>query len=238
MPVQQQHGQASQQGPSHAPKAKSGPAAKSYKIPPKQSPVPLPANFLAAMASSPSSIQGSNSGPLPPAAAGGPPPTLTAREPAKAAAPAPVRGPAGLAISPRPESMPVQGVRSSVTPVPVPVPAPRLSNPPPAQAPPPQTMMARPAAALPMTGSAMAAAMLAAPGPGPASAGPGPLQQQQQQQGHANGPPAGPLHGAVGQAQQQEFPDVPGCESMRFVERMMENLKRVSQRGATDGGGG
>ncbi|PHH79030.1 hypothetical protein CDD80_5744 [Ophiocordyceps camponoti-rufipedis] len=35
---------------------------------------------------------------------------------------------------------------------------------------------------------------------------------------------------------QQEFPDVPGSESMRFVERMMENLKRVSQRADVDNG--
>jgi flagellum-specific peptidoglycan hydrolase FlgJ len=28
----------------------------------------------------------------------------------------------------------------------------------------------------------------------------------------------------------QEFPDVPGCESMEFVERMMQNLRRASQR--------
>lgn len=30
--------------------------------------------------------------------------------------------------------------------------------------------------------------------------------------------------------QPEGFPDVPGCESMEFVERMMENLRRASQR--------
>jgi hypothetical protein len=33
--------------------------------------------------------------------------------------------------------------------------------------------------------------------------------------------------------QPEGFPDVPGCESMEFVERMMENLRRASQRRST-----
>ncbi|KEY69691.1 hypothetical protein S7711_03177 [Stachybotrys chartarum IBT 7711] len=45
--------------------------------------------------------------------------------------------------------------------------------------------------------------------------------------------PSGPIgvQPKLGQSPQtQEFPDVPGCESMEFVERMMQNLRRASQR--------
>lgn len=35
----------------------------------------------------------------------------------------------------------------------------------------------------------------------------------------------------TGTYEPQEFPDVPGCESMEFVERLMSNLRKVSQRG-------
>jgi hypothetical protein len=35
----------------------------------------------------------------------------------------------------------------------------------------------------------------------------------------------------TGTYEPQGFPDVPGCESMEFVERLMSNLRKVSQRG-------
>lgn len=35
----------------------------------------------------------------------------------------------------------------------------------------------------------------------------------------------------TGPYEPQGFPDVPGCESMEFVERLMSNLRKVSQRG-------
>lgn len=39
-----------------------------------------------------------------------------------------------------------------------------------------------------------------------------------------------PLAGVLAHYQPQEFPDVPGSESMEFVEKLMENLRKVSQR--------
>lgn len=38
----------------------------------------------------------------------------------------------------------------------------------------------------------------------------------------------------TGSFEPQGFPDVPGCESMEFVERLMSNLRKVSQRGTID----
>lgn len=35
----------------------------------------------------------------------------------------------------------------------------------------------------------------------------------------------------TGPYEPEGFPDVPGCESMEFVERLMSNLRKVSQRG-------
>lgn len=226
--VASQHMPPSQQPLVQVPRAKTGPAQSSTKVglpaavhlalqstkpatqtPPKQSPVPLPANFLAAMASSPSSSQSCKPGPVDP-----PPQAWTATERAKAAMQTSQHAHVTM-LTPGPGAQPsfAMGTRG---PHATPARLPSMSLTPSS----PQDMM-RQAGTVPSTEKG--------PGPRPAQSGGGLPNDQ-----HGLSESPGIQAGASAQVA-HEFSDVPGCESTRFVERMMENLKRASQRGAGDG---
>ncbi|KAJ4857686.1 jmjC domain, hydroxylase domain-containing protein [Trichoderma breve] len=148
-------------------KPKPTPVSKSYKVPSKQSPVPLPANFLAAMTPSagtpaPSSAKHS---PLQPGSPQGAYPSTKA---AVASSPSPPQESTSPGSSTPKAVQPPQ--RISTTPVPLP-------------------------------------------------------KFSMSFQGTSSSPTKTAMH-----HQPEGFPDVPGCESMEFVERMMENLRKASQR--------
>ncbi|RSM05768.1 hypothetical protein CEP52_006065 [Fusarium oligoseptatum] len=190
--------------PNQSSRPKMAPPAKPYKIPPKESPVPLPANFLAAMSSTQSS----------------PPAGPTQKSP-----------------------------KGSVTTKQTPVPIPQLPGIPPVAS---QQHPGVPRQAIldqsprgprktPTGASTRQSARLAHT---PTSTSPTSAQAHKQA-------PAHPVQAAqrtltesaqkesnvpskTGPYEPQGFPDVPGCESMEFVERLMSNLRKVSQRGTMD----
>lgn len=253
-------------------KPKPAPAPKSYKVglpaaislslkstksamqvPPKQSPVPLPAGFLAAMASSPgtpaqSSPKPSSAQPSSPQA-GSP----NAKSAMTSSSSTSLRGsatPVGSA-----SKAPQQPQRISVTPVPLPKfsilpqeskagtiipPAkPESSNLPQAKGPngpedgvpgatTPKAEATTEEAAVPsietpfntnnvIPDMKQSAALLTP-------------SFTINQQTMADRPPQPHAAQTTMHHQPEGFPDVPGCESMEFVERMMENLRRASQR--------
>ncbi|POR34593.1 DNA damage-responsive transcriptional repressor RPH1 [Tolypocladium paradoxum] len=215
----QQHGQPVQQPSPQVPRPRPTPVPKSYKVPPKQSPVPLPANFLAAMGSSPGtpapeSRQSSAQPTVQPATASN---VASGNEPAQG----PQHAQSGAVSTPGQETPSAQAVRKSTTPVPVP----RLPgwSPPPAAS---QGPAPKPEAAI-LT--EMVPTVVTADAQGPAPSG-----MYHDEHDHNAQPPSGQTSSSANR--QQEFADVPGCESMEFVERMMENLKRASQRDAANRG--
>ncbi|KAH7133337.1 hypothetical protein B0J13DRAFT_481032 [Dactylonectria estremocensis] len=155
------------------PKPAPVPAQKVYRMPPKESPVPLPANFLAAMTSSPKTTKSS--------------PTQT---------------------------VPGDTIKVSTTPIPIPQ-LPGMMN---SSGPMTQVSARLPATSLPAS-----------------SQGQGKVSENH------TGQPAQTTHQTKDQPlaeasstdapfAPQGFPDVPGCESMEFVERLMQNLRKVSQQ--------
>jgi hypothetical protein len=171
--------------PTQANKAKPKPQPKAYKvgapntciylylancnlqIPEKESPVPLPANFLAALMSSPNTPHGPKNSP---------PQNNTS------------------AGSPKSETIPSAGTKTSATPVPLPNFA--------------KAALGQQNSSNGQNGS--------------------PTQQDRQQPLST----AAPVQSSVPIGNhRQEFADVPGRESMEFVENMMLNLRRASLQG-------
>ncbi|KAI5458125.1 hypothetical protein BGZ63DRAFT_427404 [Mariannaea sp. PMI_226] len=201
------------QTPSHKPKPAAPLAQKSYKIPAKESPVPLPANFLAAITSvAPSPATAAAQVQLTPAASttsnasleGSNQVSSTSQTHRTAASP----------------STPVitEGSKISITPVPIP----QL----PGMAPPSLSE----GGSLPMneqTGSK--------------------AESDRETEATSHASPTGQLHSAPSapntqltsanssniKSEPQSFADVPGGGSMDFVERLMQNLRKVSQRERT-----
>jgi hypothetical protein len=240
----QQQQQQSQPPPSAAGKPKAKPSAtpKSYKIPSKQSPVPLPANFLAARTSAPVTPTPSKLSQQVSSH------DKTLAETPKESSPANV--PASSATKPA-----ITPSKVSTTPVPLP----RLPG-----MTPHQTAAQLRGNEAGNGGSAMSLAStfssvaplqgnrnIFAPGSSigapsqerpSGSATTAPIVEALADGSKSSHPSRGNLEGQLSPAhpkatelsaplgnQPQGFPDVPGCESMEFVERMMQNLKRASQ---------
>lgn len=168
-------------------KVKATPPPKAYTIPAKQSPVPLPPGFLAAMGGSP------------PTPSAPPKQTQTAFASPLSATPAAIATPATTATTSQaqPEKS-AEAAKISTTPVPLPSFALTPQQP---------ISALKNTATAQSNGNANMASSAAAPQPAS-------LQQ-------------------CGQMvmEQQEFADVPGRESMEFVDNMMRNLRRASQQG-------
>ncbi|RFU77089.1 hypothetical protein TARUN_5134 [Trichoderma arundinaceum] len=225
------------------------------QVPSKQSPVPLPANFLAAMTSSPGTPTPPSSckpSPLQPASPQvGSPST-------KAAAASSPSSPSGSATPVGPIPKPAQQPqRISTTPVPLPrfsksyqgntvasTPSPakaELSNLPRPQEPASSGDQTPGVAA--SQGSIYIPQEVATPSnTNPSSTNSNvisnmhmptalvaPTSTTNQQTGADQSPQSCPTQ-LMADHQPEGFPDVPGCESMELVERMMENLRRASQR--------
>lgn len=233
----QQHGQPVQQPSPQVPKPRSISVPKSCKvglpaavslalkstkpamqIPLKQSPVPLPANFLAAMSSSPGtsapeSRQSSVQATVQPA-------TPSNVESGNETSQAPQRSQSAAVSATGQETPQAQAVRNSTTPVPVPG-LPGWSTPPAASqgaAPEPEAVFLKETVPIVPTADVQ---------------GPAPSGVYQNEHDYYAQPPSAQASSVVNH--QQEFADVPGCESMEFVERMMENLKRASRCDAGNG---
>ncbi|KAF4977574.1 hypothetical protein FZEAL_5945 [Fusarium zealandicum] len=237
------------QPPNQSSKPKTAPATKPYKIPPKESPVPLPANFLAAMTSTPTT----------PAAASSRPSVLAAEV---KGSPAESKSTVGsLQVAPKsPEEAVTEkqlpGARISQTPVPIPhqpgisPPAARqqhnfttkttagiLEQAIKAENPQPQVSVTT----LDALRGQSAARVTQEQGCdlsqlSQSTARHSNTTMQPEQAAHdastepAKQPPMGAAYNNA-TYEPQGFPDVPGCESMEFVERLMKNLRKVSQRG-------
>ncbi|PFH60562.1 hypothetical protein XA68_10767 [Ophiocordyceps unilateralis] len=169
------------------------------QTPPKESPVPLPANFLAAMASSPGGPQAASSLQAPNTQLSSlkAPPSLQAPIMQASGLQAPSMQPPGPVMLPPPQSQAVQSAHPGG-------PWRQTARMPGIQ---PLSMLSQ--ASRPTWRAETSSSVV--------------------QEAHDDGPSTTTRDGL-----QQEFPDVPGSESMKFVERMMENLKRVSQRGDVD----
>jgi hypothetical protein len=199
--------QASQSKPTPAPKAyKVGlPAALSLslkstkaamQVPPKQSPVPLPANFLAAMTSSPGGSAGQASAGSPQSASRGLEASSTP-----------------LVMQPPVQSSP-KPVQTSRRTLATPVPIPKF-----------------PAMMPQESGTRSARTYTLEPKPSQTSSGV-PFQPTSVGTTIASGLSRQPANVELDvRAEPQGFPDVPGSGSMEFVERLMGNLRRVSQQG-------
>lgn len=211
------------------------------QVPSKQSPVPLPANFLAAMTSSPGTPAPSSSkaSPLQPSTprAGSPNPNSTAP-------------PLSSASSPRRPATPLQQQPSRISTTPVPLPrssAPTQgdtaasSTPCLARAEPSKSSEAKeqptdtpPKVTASINETPNSTNHNVIPGMETSSALATPTPSTNQQAG-ADRPQAAPHRSKTMTHHQPEgFPDVPGCESMEFVERMMVNLRKASQRRSVD----
>ena len=199
-----------------ASKPKPAAAPKSYKLPPKESPVPLPANFLAAMNSSP-----------------GASPSASKPPPAQATAQASVTTGAQLghptAASPQPSvtvdtpgSAGSRGdnnaAKFSTTPVPVPK-FPVMT---------PHQAAARAVASQPMESKGPNTQQVRGAPLEPVSVTPNAEKPTLSAEGDV--PMTGTLANQVSApGGTLEFADVPGSESMEFMEKMMANLRRVVQ---------
>ncbi|KAH0496267.1 hypothetical protein TgHK011_003638 [Trichoderma gracile] len=255
-PSQHQPGQqqpTTQQQPS---KPKPTPAPKSYKVPAKQSPVPLPANFLAAMTSSPSGTAPSSAKhpPLRQASPAAASPntkaavassTSSSQEPGNPTGPTakPTQQAPRISTTPVPLpkfAMPYQGTAVVPPSSPARVATPSLSQPTqsahltqqgqgavepqvPADALQKATTSTNGTANHSTQDSGSNKETYTAPMP-PSTT----LQQMKDDQSNPSRSTQ-PLY----QHEPEGFPDVPGCESMEFVERMMENLRKASQRQRT-----
>ncbi|RGP64111.1 DNA damage-responsive transcriptional repressor rph1 [Fusarium longipes] len=222
-PQQMQKPQEIIQPPNQNSKPKTATVFKPYKIPPKESPVPLPANYLAAMTSTPNTT----------AATAGQPALQPPSNKASLVEPNSARKVQATQKSPSGEHTPCRqplGAKVSKTPVPVP----RLpgSMPTPAtrgQAASPQTQVpnqCQPPVRLssqlgsPVSPSATQEQMALSVQDGkptPASANPG-ITPQVESAKQAISP------------QPQDFPDVPGSESMKFMDGLLANIRTIAHR--------
>lgn len=203
-------------------KAKPSTGPKAYKIPTKESPVPLPANFLAAMGSSPGASPSSSKLPTTQATGRLVATAVESQETqSRAATPQPT-GTAATVTTPGPAGSPTRDNAGRVSTTPVPIPKfPSMT---------PHQAAARAAASQKMTSMASNDTDT----------------QKAQQKGHGQGNNTLANQGqpnlalsttnvpqieASAASGRQEFPDVPGTESMEFMERMMANLRRVAGGG-------
>ncbi|KAL7943854.1 hypothetical protein V8C42DRAFT_328644 [Trichoderma barbatum] len=255
-------------------KPKPTPAQKSYKVglpaaislslkstksamqvPSKQSPVPLPANFLAAMTSSPGTPAPSSAknSPLPPASPQAASPNIKA---SVASSTPPPQDPANSVGSSTPKAA-QQPQRISTTPVPLPKfsvsyqgnTGASLSSSVSANSPNLQQVT--------QTASSRdhSQGVITPKGPSDPSRKAAALTNEtsnnalhnvipdiklsaasimsaftnNKQAGDSQPPQSRPTQ-SIRHHQPEGFPDVPGCESMEFVERMMENLRKASRR--------
>lgn len=201
-----------------ASKPKPAMAPKTYKIPPKESPVPLPANFLAAMKSSSGA---SPSAPKPPVTQATAQPAVSGAQLAqpKVSTPQPSEV-AKTSKSPSSAGSPARNGSAKISTTPVPVPKFPVMTPHQAAA---RAQKASPP--MPNTQQGQQAS------PGLVSAAPSGVQPIPVPAPSV--PTAGAMvTDALAAARTQEFPDVPGSESMEFMEKMMANLRRVVQGGS------
>ena len=192
---------------------------KSYKIPPKESPVPLPANFLAAMSSSPGA---------PPSASKGPPVQTTAQPAATTGAQVGQHTASSPQLSvgvstPVSAGSPGRSIAAKISTTPIPVP--RFPGMTPHQA------AARAAASQKTTPAGLNTQQVQEAAQDPVSVTPKDEQTITPTEGDVpmTESPASQVQAA---GRTLEFADVPGSESMEFMERMMANLRRVVQGGS------
>ncbi|KAL7933354.1 hypothetical protein V8C35DRAFT_304102 [Trichoderma chlorosporum] len=224
------------------------------QVPSKQSPVPLPANFLAAMTSSPGTPAPSSTkhSPLRP---GTPQAASPSAKAVGVSSPPPPQEPVNSGNTTPKAAQQTQ--RISTTPVPLPkfsmsyqanmavsLPPPAIANPPglpPTTQPAPLTDHDQGAVA-PKEQSGIprstAAPINETPNGAPYNVIPDMKVSEasvmstittNKQAGDDQTPQLSPTKSTM-HHQPEGFPDVPGCESMEFVERMMENLRKASQR--------
>ncbi|KAF5027776.1 hypothetical protein F66182_107 [Fusarium sp. NRRL 66182] len=231
-------------------KPKTATVFKPYKIPPKESPVPLPANFLAAMTPTPNTSVPTPAPPAPPPAASQPPLQQPESKGSHIVSKS-ARGTLQVAQQPLPSEAPagkqLASAKISQTPVPIPR-LPGLS----------QIMATRELSAA-VKGQATAQEQPNGHLPSMAG-GLSFTSEATQQQDAASAQGDKPQHSNLGYASQiagaqqipsnasnhatasmpkinsyepQEFPDVPGGESMEFMERLVANICRIAQRNTT-----
>ncbi|KAK2682422.1 Zinc finger, PHD-type [Fusarium oxysporum f. sp. vasinfectum] len=188
------------QPPNQSSKPKIGTIFKEYKIPPKESPVPLPANFLASMA--PTSKTPA------PVAAGKP--ILQQSEskgsPATPKPAKPIRAPQQILSNGQPLNNQKLGIKVSKTPIPIP----RLPG----------------VAQISSQGSASASTQQQGTSPFQDSK----LTSTGSNLVHAIDTTALATSTSSGQ---QEFADVPGGESMEFMDRLMASIRTIARRDET-----
>jgi hypothetical protein len=188
------------QPPNQSSKPKIGTIFKEYKIPPKESPVPLPANFLASMA--PTSKTPA------PVAAGKP--ILQQSEskgsPATPKPAKPIRAPQQTLSNGQPLNNQNLGTKVSKTPIPIP----RLPG----------------VAQISSQGSASASTQQQGASPFQDSK----LTSTGSNLVHAIDTTALATSTSSGQ---QEFADVPGGESMEFMDRLMASIRTIARRDET-----
>ncbi|WKT38522.1 JmjN domain [Fusarium oxysporum f. sp. vasinfectum] len=188
------------QPPNQSSKPKIGTIFKEYKIPPKESPVPLPANFLASMA--PTSKTPA------PVAAGKP--ILQQSEskgsPATPKPAKPIRAPQQILSNGQPLNNQKLGTKVSKTPIPIP----RLPG----------------VAQISSQGSASASTQQQGTSPFQDSK----LTSTGSNLVHAIDTTALATSTSSGQ---QEFADVPGGESMEFMDRLMASIRTIARRDET-----
>ncbi|KAH6885771.1 hypothetical protein B0T10DRAFT_491569 [Thelonectria olida] len=184
------------------PKPAAAPTQKVYKIPPKESPVPLPANFLAAMTSTAHIPTTTQAQPVGSAPSKGSTPKTSQKQPL---APSPGTSATGM------------GSKISTTPVPVPQLPGIAQSPTSAQSSPVTTGQT---ASVPGSGRRTRSMSQVSP------------TGQQQSPPSAPPPQQAGVSSDNTNAETPSFADVPGGGSMEFVEKLMRNLRRVSRRGS------
>ncbi|CAM1510462.1 Fc.00g007970.m01.CDS01 [Cosmosporella sp. VM-42] len=183
---------------------------QTFQIPPKESPVPLPANFLAAMTSSTNTPASSPKPSI--QSSGNDSPSVKAQS--TASTPPVTQALQAVTTPAKPGSLP----KISTTPVPIPKLPGMAQKHLAAQSITPQPRQALSSTQMP----GIKAEPLGLSPPSQMQAA-----QAQQAVSTATSQPSTGLPAGYGP---QEFADVPGGESMEFVERLMNNLRKVSQR--------
>ncbi|KAG8675684.1 hypothetical protein FPOAC2_01754 [Fusarium poae] len=221
-PQQMRNPQDTTQTPNQNSKLKTATVFKPYKIPPKESPVPLPANFLAAMTSTPNTM----------AAAG----QLALQQPSNKGSPVepkPVRKVQATQQSPSGASTPGKqplGAKISETPVPIPrlpgfVPVSTSRE----QAASPQTHVLnhnQSSRLLPSHQGSPVTPVATKEQMTP-SVRDGKLALTNVNPGNA---PQTVLAEQANLFQPHDFPDVPGSGSMKFMDSLLENIRTIARR--------
>ncbi|RGP72040.1 DNA damage-responsive transcriptional repressor rph1 [Fusarium sporotrichioides] len=222
-PQRLQKPQETAQTPNQNSKLKTATVFKPYKIPPKESPVPLPANFLAAMTSTPNTAAATAGQPAlqQPSNKGSPVEPKPARKVQATQQPpsevhTPGRQPLGAKISktpvpiPRlPGFMPVSTSREQAALTQKHVPNQEQSN---CRLPSYQGSPVTPVATQEQTASSVRDGKLV-------------LTNTNQE----NAPQTVLAEQAI-PWDQQDFPDVPGSESMKFMDSLLENIRTIARR--------